>query len=693
LETFVNIRRFAWIMMLSAGVVLLLTYFMNPKPAPQAPPASPTTAATGPSTQEAQVWSYQQGLRQTVTLGSSDPESPYTFTAELSTLGAGVADLRLAHHFATVEDKRLFDKLGDEQLYRSAVAENPQKYRGHYSLLRPIEVGGKSHLPYATRKVVISMPRGSYTFDLGQLVWQLDSPAATAPATAPTTEPAQQTASFVWTLERLQQDSAEGPGYAPVLRLRKTYSLRPGEHSMRMSLAIENLSGEPMKVAVDQFGPMGLAKEAPQDMRAIVVGQVNDEGKVDVVVESEQRLSEMTQGVPWFLARWDRGAWVGEVNRYFASIIHPMPPAGTPLDSDYLARYYALRFDAPDPQFAAVMSIGARYESRGGAWAPVPELEIAAGATRTVDFDIFAGPKREDLFSAQASPMYARLNYVSTINFGSGCPCAWDWLAMAMVWLLNKLSWLMLGNYGLAIMLLVLLTRLVLHPLTKKSQISMMRMQKLAPRMAELKEKYKDDKDTLQRETVKLYKEQGAGPLLGCLPMLLQMPIWIALWSALSTAVELRHAPFLPVWLTDLAAPDAVLNFAPFSIPLISGFTGPIHSLNVLPLLLTLAMYFQTKLNPASAGPTTPEQAMQQKMMRVMMPGMMLLFFYNQASGLTLYVMVSTAAGVVEQMVIKKHIQQREAQAAQVETRVSAPGKGFRGSRPKKPKGPFWFKR
>ena len=294
------------------------------------------------------------------------------------------------------------------------------------------------------------------------------------------------------------------------------------------------------------------------------------------------------------------------------------------------------------------------------------------------------------------SPLYSKLHYVDAIHYQSCCMCGVSSLTLGMMWLLDKISIITFGNYGIAIIILVILVRLVLHPLTKKSQINMMKMQKLGPEMERIKKKYADDKEAMNKEMMKFYKTQGAAPLLGCLPMFLQMPIWISLWGALSIAVELRHAAFLPIWITDLAAPDVIFSFPAINIPLIGSMTGPISSFNLLPLLLTVAMFIQAKLNPqmaGAAGGATKEQQTQQKMMRFMMPAMMLLIFYNAASGLTLYIMTSTFAGVIEQIVIKRHIEAKEAAEAAMTTTVRVPGKAPRDSRPKKPKGPNFFKR
>ncbi len=114
-------------------------------------------------------------------------------------------------------------------------------------------------------------------------------------------------------------------------------------------------------------------------------------------------------------------------------------------------------------------------------------------------------------------------------------------------------------NYGIVIIILVFLMRLIIHPLTKKSQVSMSKMGKLAPKVEEIKKKYANDRSEMNKKMMALYREQGASPIMGMLPMFVQMPIWIALWSAVYSSVALRGEGFLPFWITDLSAPDAAL--------------------------------------------------------------------------------------------------------------------------------------
>ena len=209
----------------------------------------------------------------------------------------------------------------------------------------------------------------------------------------------------------------------------------------------------------------------------------------------------------------------------------------------------------------------------------------------------------------------------------------------------------------------------------------------LKPQMDKIRETYANDKARMNTELMKLNKEHGnpmTEGLMGCLPMLLQMPIWVALYSALSTSVALRHAAFLPFWITDLAAPDRLIVL-PTAWPLIG------NDINLLPLLLTVAMFFQQKyMSPPPTAAMSPEQQQQQKMMRIMMPLMMLFIFYRLPSGLNLYIMASSTIGVLEQMRIRKHIKEKEALAdAAAGGEIVVDAGNMRGKKPKKPKGPF----
>jgi YidC/Oxa1 family membrane protein insertase len=168
-----------------------------------------------------------------------------------------------------------------------------------------------------------------------------------------------------------------------------------------------------------------------------------------------------------------------------------------------------------------------------------------------------------------------------------------------------------------------ILVKVVLHPLTRKSYKSTKEMQAIQPLVADLKNKYKGDSQKLNQETMKLYKEHGVNPLGGCLPMLLQMPILIALFTVFRSTIVFRGAPFM-LWITDLSQPDQLFNF-PFTIPLLGWST-----FNVLPILMGATMIYQQKT-------MSVQSPSQQKSFMYIMNGFFLVIFYSFPAGLNLY--------------------------------------------------------
>ena len=188
-------------------------------------------------------------------------------------------------------------------------------------------------------------------------------------------------------------------------------------------------------------------------------------------------------------------------------------------------------------------------------------------------------------------------------------------------------------NYGVAIMLLTIIIRIVFWPITHKSTESMKRMAEIQPLVNAVREKYKDSPQKQQQEIMALYKEHKVNPLGGCLPTLIQIPVFIALFVVLRSAIELRFAPFL--WVRDLSQPENLLAGL-LPIPL-----------NILPIIMAVTMVWQQKLTP-SAG-----DASQQKMMMVM-PVMMLVIFYNFAAGLALYWTTNQCLMIAQQLMMHR---------------------------------------
>jgi YidC/Oxa1 family membrane protein insertase len=210
----------------------------------------------------------------------------------------------------------------------------------------------------------------------------------------------------------------------------------------------------------------------------------------------------------------------------------------------------------------------------------------------------------------------------------------WRWVCYPLVWVLNLFhSWI--PRFGIGIILLTVLVRLVFWPLTHKSTVSMRRMSEIQPKMKELREKFKDNPQRLQQETWALYRDNKVNPMASCLPMLVQIPVFIALFTVLRSAVELRYAPFL--WISDLSEPE---NLFPGVFP----FGG----LNILPILMAVTMGLQSALTPSTGD------KQQQRMMMVMMPVMMLVMFYSFPSALSLYWTLSQVLSIVQMWYIRK---------------------------------------
>ena len=341
--------------------------------------------------------------------------------------------------------------------------------------------------------------------------------------------------------------------------------------------------------------------------------------------------------------------WIAQRSNYFSAILRTSE--GGPEQGPY-GRYFAKSF-APDPKGADAdnKEVAIGYET--------DEMPLPAGATKNLPLHVFIGPTARFLLD---SPYYSSnlLKYNLILVVTSSCCgfCTFPWLVNLLVSMLSMFH-LAVRDWGLATIALVLVVRLLLHPITKKSQVSMTKMSKMAPEMERLKKKYGDDKEGLNKAMMGFYREQGITPIMGCLPMFLQMPIWIALWNALQSTFEFRQAPFLWgfTWIKDLSQPDQLMTFN-FS------FLG-YSALNILPVLLAVVFFIQQKMQPKPDIKTlTPQQAQQQKMMQ-WMSLLFPIFLYGSPSGLNLYILASTTIGIFESKRIRDHIKERE--AAQVQ--------------------------
>ena len=295
----------------------------------------------------------------------------------------------------------------------------------------------------------------------------------------------------------------------------------------------------------------------------------------------------------------DEQKWIAVKNRFFVTALCSSDAVISGFDVD-IARDMRTQSYRPE-------SVSARARFRDSA------------ASRTTTF--YVGPKKQALLWD--------LGMRDVMEFGM-----WRWLCYPLVWVLNLFNdWI--PNYGVAIILLTILVRLLFWPLTHKSTVGMRKMQELQPLMKEIQAKFKDNPQRMQQETWALYRDRKVNPLSSCLPMLIQIPVFIALFNVLRSAVELRYAPFL--WIADLSEPEGL--FA-------SWF--PFGGLNLLPILMAVSTGLQSAFTP------TVGDKSQQRMMMIFMPLMMLVMFYSFPSALSLYWFLSNLFSIVQMWIIRR---------------------------------------
>lgn len=325
-------------------------------------------------------------------------------------------------------------------------------------------------------------------------------------------------------------------------------------------------------------------------------------------------------------AKGDLG-WVGITNKYWLAAA--VPPQGS--------NFSAVLQNIGTPQ-APVFQAGYQLDT----------ITVAPGeTTEPLVSYVFAGPKDVDELQSyeqakEKGGQYGVWDFDKAVDWGN----FW-FLTRPIFYTLNYFGDLT-GNFGVAILILTLIIKALMFPLANKAFESMSKMKKLQPEMKKLQDRYKDDKVKLQQEMMALYKKEKMNPLAGCLPVLVQMPIFYALYKTLFVTIELRHEPFI-LWIKDLSAPDptsvfnlfGLIPYDPTAVPLIGAFLG----IGVLPLLMGVAMWVQTQLNPPPADPM-------QAQIFAMMPIIFTFLFASFAAGLVLYWFWSTALSIAQQWFI-----------------------------------------
>ncbi len=584
-------------------------------------------------------------------IGSLDSRTGYSAEVTFTLVGAGVQSIILSDHYKAIDRKEHY---AVQQLATVPLAD------GTTLTLSSL----------AVREVEIDGQRVNLYSDTGVRFWREAGAGR---------------------FEALIVDEKD----APVLRLTRVYTLAQGSYEIAVEQRAENLTDRAIVLVWRQYGPIDLPADVTGyglDVRRVRFGHLLASARDPSrqIVEADGNLTSRATVISnvkagkdelWPDAANHKSAgelvWMAQTSRYFAFAVHPL------LDEA------AARANLQDPQAhplakglnlvgqAHALLSGTPGDERVLVQLTSGPIGVGPGERVDLSFGAYAGPLGRSELSEKSSPVFGALGVSQLLvyNLGGMCAfCTFQPLARGLLAYLALLHDWVVRDWAVAIMILVVCVRAVLHPVTRKSQISMAlfsrKMQALAPKQQKIRERYKDDPKRMQQEMVRLMREEKVSyaGMLGCLPMFLQTPVWIALYAMLYFSFELRHqAAFYGVFqavsggawsfMGDLSAADHFVDFGRtlFTLPLFGHVTG----LNVLPMLLGVVFFMQQKyLTPPPSATLTPEQIQQQKMMKVMTVVMFPVLMYNAPCGLTVYFITNSTLGILESRWIRAHVDQ-----------------------------------
>jgi len=584
------------------------------------------------------------GEQETAILGSLDQKSGYKIYAGLNAYGASLHSVSLTDYFNTVKQEE------------------------NYTILSPVSTPSYLAYAYAVQYVTINDTR----VGLAGVRWELVNH-----------EPGK---AVYRVLIRDEEDK-------PAVEIRRLYTLETDSYDLRLAQRVFNHTDEPLKVSLTQHAQGDLTPDEASylgDRRQFVLGYARPghDPQRSTVYTGDGFIARdkiVKKQALWPQPSLDADSeltWVAVENRYFVVATHPW------VTQQMIDAGVHSMTEVPDLQdlFPRIEPI-VRFGPTGQPTDAAVMLSMTTAtqtldprASFTTDLGIFTGPRKKDVFVQEP---YAAMDFMDLIRYELGCTwCTFQWLAHLLLGYM-KIIHAVCFDWGLAIIVLVVTVRLLLHPLTKRAQTNMMKMSKqmsaLQPEMAKLKKKYANDKQQLNSEMMKLYREKGVNPanVLGCLPLFLQMPIWVALYAMLYFAIELRHEPaFYGVFqmfggwefLADLSVSDRFIPlFEPsqdaiLRLPLI---TLDYSAINILPFVMAIVMFvnmkFTTPPPPENESEEQRKMRRQQQMIMKIMPFMFPILLYSAPSGLTLYICASTAAGILDSYLVRKHVRELEA--------------------------------
>ena len=627
---------------------------------PGGPPTD--TAETGAGPQPAEPASRPGGgpqiqftnaeiVTEPIILGG-DESGSWKLMASFSQRGASIDTLRFTERKSNGDFIHRVDTEGNEA----------------YRVLEPVADGERTAFSFATDHIRIE-EFGDHRWHLSEVIWRLDSDSEGKVV-------------FSTTL------ASPNEAGQPLLRLIKSYELAQDSMLIYLRISVENLSDRALKVQMAHNGPVGIIKENLRwNMRHVFAAFRNPDGSIELEAKKRDKIESspekrivMGGGVPDSVC-----IWTALTNKYFGVFTRPITPDGQETDSVMAVTSVLGAPTHDDDRGDAMTRMFSRWQT------------VAPGQSVRRDFEICASAKNDEELE-KINPLFvdsSGLGYSGVRAEDVTCMCTFEPLPSLMKGLLTWIHFVV-RNYGVAIIILVIIIRSCLHPLTVFQQKSMYRMQeamgRVQPKMQAIKEKWANDKVRMNQETMKLWSEENVNPMgsmVSMIPMFIQMPILVALWTALNTDVHLRNAPFDGWWITDLSRPDALIDFGPGGwdvpllslFPLIGGMFRDIPSFNLLPIFMGVSMWLQQKYMPkpgmaakleaakkakeAGQKPPPPgkgieDQLRQQKMMANMMSVMFPLMFYYMPSGLNLYWLATNVFGIGESIVIRKQLEREK---------------------------------
>ena len=389
--------------------------------------------------------------------------------------------------------------------------------------------------------------------------------------------------------------------------------------------------------AAAQIAPFGLISRTgePDDLGLWNI-HVGPMGVFDEVANYDYDYEDITEAPNGQASFKTTGGWIGFTDKYWLAALIP---------------------DQKTPVNARMRAAGKTYQTQIGS---ATKTSVAPGQSFTKTSRLFAGAKEVEVLDDYVDDLgVPMLDYA----------ISWGWFRVIEKLFFKVLNFFfgLFGNFGLAIIGLTAVVRLLMFPIAQKQFSSMAAMRVVQPKMKELQERYKEDKPKLQQEMMKLYKEEKVNPLAGCLPIVLQIPIFFALYKLLMLTIEMRHQPFV-LWLKDLSAPDPSAHIV-FGW-LGTGITLPSFlAIGLLPILLGLTMWLMQRLNPQ------PMDAVQ-KQVFALMPWFLMFIMAPFAAGLQLYWVVSNCISILQQKwLYSRHPVLKQKMAKDAEDKAAAKAK------------------